>query len=231
MLVAAPREMVDSRVDTVERAGLEVNAVDLESFALQRAIVECRRSMWDDGRLRALVDLAAGHTEVILLHGATFALTRSLPIAGNSFTEALRTHLGCDSATAEARKREVDLVSLIEGGTEEQVTLAKAVQGTLDELLRELRRSINYYQSQMTDSAEDPLTEIVLTGGSSMLKGIAPYMQARLTTPTRVANVLGSSLFAGGHETAPSPWDGPRLGIALGLALKEIALGPLTSKG
>ena len=82
----------------------------------------------------------------------------------------------------------------------------------------------------MADSAEDPLAEIVLTGGSSILKGLAPYMQARLTTPTRVGNVLGSSLFAGGHETAPSPWDGPRLGIALGLALKELVIGSLTGK-
>src|SRR3712207_8425836 len=38
LLVAAPRDMVDSRVDAMELAGLEPIAIDIEAFALVRAI-------------------------------------------------------------------------------------------------------------------------------------------------------------------------------------------------
>ena len=40
MLVAAPREMVDSRVKVIESAGLDPLAVDVEAFALIRSLVE-----------------------------------------------------------------------------------------------------------------------------------------------------------------------------------------------
>jgi type IV pilus assembly protein PilM len=229
MLVVAPREMVESRIDAVQRAGLEVVAVDLEAFALERAVVDCRRSMWDDGKLRALVDIGATHTEVILLHGATFALTRSVPIAGNAFTDALATHLRVDAAAAEERKHTVNLHTLIDGGVESEVNAARAIQGVLDELLREIRRSISYYETQIAESAEtEALAEIVLAGGACRLQGIAPYIEARLTTPTRLANPLGNPLFV--NTTEAHGDDTPGIGIALGLAVKEFLRGPLSAK-
>ena len=39
MLVAAPREMVDSRVSVLEAAGLEPISLDIEAFALIRALI------------------------------------------------------------------------------------------------------------------------------------------------------------------------------------------------
>ena len=51
MLVAAPREMINSRIDAVERAGLEAVSVDLEAFALQRALVDCNRRQFEDGAI------------------------------------------------------------------------------------------------------------------------------------------------------------------------------------
>ena len=43
MIVAAPREIVDSRVRACEAAGLEVESVDIEVFAAYRALVETDR--------------------------------------------------------------------------------------------------------------------------------------------------------------------------------------------
>ena len=48
-------------------------------------------------------------------------------------------------------------------------TLARAVQPVMDELLREVRRSINYYQSQLTDTANSNLPP----GLSARAKGTA----------------------------------------------------------
>lgn len=229
MLVAAPREMVESRIAAVESAGIDVVAVDLEAFALQRAVVDCRRSMWDDGKLRALVDIGAAHTEVTLLQGATFALTRSITIAGDAFTETLRARLGGDTEAAEARKRDVDLRVLIDGGSDQEVAVARALQATTDELLREIRRSINYYQAQIAEAVEaEALAEIVLSGGSSQMNGIAPYIEARLTTPTRIASAMTNPVFGAVGGAEPTA-DGP-LDLALGLSIKEFVTGPLADK-
>jgi type IV pilus assembly protein PilM len=112
---------------------------------------------------------------------------------------------------------------LISGvGDPSQVDLARILQTTIDELLREIRRSINFFQSQLEDEVPSPLVEILLTGGGSQIQGLAPYMTARLGTDTRVVDPFDSSYL----EMTPEAeeWlraQGPHLGVALGLAIKE----------
>lgn len=223
MLVAAPRELVDSRIAAVERAGLDAVAVDIEAFALRRALVELNPDTFDDGNLRAIVDMGANHTEVILFIGSTFALTRFIPISGDTFTDAIKNQLRLGASEAEAHKAEADMSVLISGvGDPSQVDLARILQTTIDELLREIRRSINFFQSQLEDEVPSPLVEILLTGGGSQIQGLAPYMTARLGTDTRVVDPFDSSYL----EMTPEAeeWlraQGPHLGVALGLAIKE----------
>lgn len=232
MLVAAPREMVDSRVETIERTGLEAVGIDIEAFALQRALVDCNRARYSDGALRAFVDMGAAHTEVTLVNGAQFALTRSVNIAGNSFNDAIKNQLRLDATEAERRKLELDLGVLLNpgaAGDPQAVEAPRAIQSTLDELLREIRRSINFYQSQQPEGAEPrPLAEIILSGGNAQMIGLAPYMMARLGTEARVADVFDSAAFDAAPEA--EAWlreQAPRLGIAAGLSVKEHLATPV----
>jgi len=233
MIVAAPREMVESRVETVERAGLEAVSIDLESFALQRALVDCNRRAFEDDQLRAIIDMGAAHTEVSLLSGTRFVLTRAIPVAGDTFTDALKNQLRVDTAEAERIKAEVDLTILLQGGSDPTaVEVARSIQSILDEMLREIRRSVNYYQSQQADGkGQQPLSEIILSGGASQLGGLATYVTARLGTETRVGNALDSPTFDAAAEA--EEWlreQAPRLGTSLGLAIKDMMPSPVAAK-
>ena len=108
---------------------------------------------------------------------------------------------------------------------------AKAVQSVLDELLREIRRSVNFYQSQQEGGEPRPLSEILLAGGSSQLGGLAEYITARLGTTARVADPFESPTFDSSAEAAE--WlreQAPRLGTCLGLAIKEYMHSPIAPK-
>ena len=261
MLVAAPREMVESRIATVELAGLEAVAVDIEAFALLRALVECdvpaaryqsaALSVVEDAPvaaspegaapgpaqppLRALVDLGASHTEVTILRGRNFALTRSIPIAGEAFTSVFRNHFKCSAAEAEQQKSLVDMALLLDPALANDpaaCALPRLLQPQLDELLREVRRSIHYYQSQMDGgpAASTPLSEIVLSGGGAQLQGLAPYMRARLGTEVRVGDAFESALFDTHPEAAAFlQAHHPHLGVGLGLAVKELLSSTLAA--
>jgi type IV pilus assembly protein PilM len=234
MIVAAPREMVESRVEAVERAGLEAVSIDLESFALQRSLVDCNRRAFEGDDLRAVIDMGAAHTEVSLLSGARFVLTRSIPVAGDTFTDALKNQLRIDTAEAERIKAEADLTVLLQGagGDATAVEIARAIQTILDEMLREVRRSVNYYQSQQAEGkAQQPLSEIILSGGASQLRGLATYVTARLGTETRIGNALDGPAFDAAPEAEEWLRDqAPRLGTCLGLAVKEYMHSPVAAK-
>jgi type IV pilus assembly protein PilM len=223
MLVSAPREAVDGRVALLEMLGMDAVSIDTEAFALLRGIFEIEPGTITDG-LQVLVDIGASHTEVTIMNNGAFGLTRSIPLAGNAFTEAIQSQLRGDFAAAEEKKKEVDLATLINGGVNPADAEAlRSLQGSVDEVLREVRRSINYYQSQLPEGmGAINVTEIILTGGSALMEGLAPYMNARLGIETRVAAPFSSSsLEAEPEAIAWLQENGPQLGIALGLALKE----------
>ena len=224
MLVGTSKDLVDSRVIVAQMAGLEAVAVDIEAFSLLRAIVEASDEEFADNSLRAIVDMGASHTEVIILSGPDFALTRSIPIAGDTFADALKNQLRIEASEAELRKLDVDMGALITGeASAESIELARIVQTTVDELLREIRRSINYFQSQLAEEGVSAnLVEILLVGGAAQMRQMATYMTARLGIPTRLCDPFSNPRIEISAEA--EEWlqeQGPSLTGALGLALKE----------
>lgn len=225
-LVAAPREMIDSRVSVLESAGLEPLVIDVEAFSLIRSLVEFSSS---DKYLRqtvALVDMGASHTDVNVVSRGEFALTRNIPIAGDSFTNAIRGLAGASFEDAEQMKLE-----MADGCPLDQINSAqpdnrtwKVVQPLLDELIREIRRSINYYHSQFPEGSVDLFVgKIVLTGGSARMRGMDAYISSKLNVPTEIADVFKQSAISTGR-VAPAFVEehGPVLAVGTGLSLKEL---------
>ena len=103
MLVATPRDLVDSRTNTLEQAGLEPIAIELEPFALMRVAVELPQGALANETV-ALVSIGAAYTHISIVAGGTFVLSRSVTVAGNSFTEAIANGMGIDLAQAEEIK-------------------------------------------------------------------------------------------------------------------------------
>ncbi len=217
MLVAAPNEMINSRLDTLIMAGLEPVAIDVEAFAVQRALLEMGGSADASNSTVALLDIGATSTDVTIITHGHFALTRNIPIAGDHFTNAIKNARRCTFEEAEELKTKVNMATLLSPDADpESQQLARIVQSTLDELLREVRRSVNYYQSQVAEGSLilpiDPrqmivvgeteeaasarrsqpgqVSKLAITGGSALLKGLDAYMEVRLGTKVDHFNIF-----------------------------------------
>ena len=208
MLVVAPNEMVNSRLETLTLAGLEPTAIDVEAFAVQRALLEiggpCEAT---SNTSVALLDIGANSTDVTIVTNGYFALTRHISIAGDHFTSAIRNARNCSPDEAQELKFQADMSALLNPDSEpEAQELARLVQPSMDELLREVRRSVNYYQSQVAEGSLglpiDPrraengggrVSKLIVTGGSALLKGIDAYMGVRLGMPVEQWNVFEDS--------------------------------------
>jgi type IV pilus assembly protein PilM len=57
----------------------------------------------------------------------------------------------------------------------------------LAEMVQELRRSLDYYRGKASDAV---IHEIWLTGGTAKLRNLAPFLEAELGIPTRVADPM-----------------------------------------
>jgi len=233
MLVAAPRDMVDSQVETMELAGLEPVAVEIQPFAALRGLLASNGHAQTDGETTALIGIGAAYTEITIVKDREFVLSRMIPIAGNAFSESIKNALEVDIDEANRIKETATQVVLSE---EERATLdpsaqqaRRAIEPLLDELIREVRRSLAYhdYQQQSPDAEAGELgvSQILLSGGGAKLPRIHEYFQSQLGVPVTVLNVFGHSrLQARGVNPEYLQSHAPTLLVAAGLALRELLL-------
>ncbi|MGI6295202.1 MAG: type IV pilus assembly protein PilM [Armatimonadota bacterium] len=226
MLVAAPKDMIDSRVAVLESAGLEPLVIDIESFAVIRALVEFNATDEYLNSTIALIDVGASHTDVDIVSKGEFALTRNIPIAGDSFTNSIRSLLGGSFEDAEQAKRDMTAQLPIDrlNAADTENKCWRVVQPLLDELIREIRRSIHFYQSQFPEGSVDAqVSKIVLTGGTARMPGLSSYISGRLDIPAQVASVFDQTAIKTGSVAQQFIDEhGPVLAVSTGLALKEL---------
>jgi type IV pilus assembly protein PilM len=242
LLVAAPNEMVNSRVEAMERAGLEPVAVDIEAFALLRSLTAAG---FDLSEPMAVLNMGAAFTDFHILFDENIALTRSIPMGGAMLTQAIVSAANVTVEEAELLKEQMDLqpappfvshAAAVEDGYEPPAPappppgLDMAMQVTmpfLDEILREVRRSLNFYHSQFPEGASQAnVTRLLLCGGTARMRGLAGFLEERLSVPVAVLDLFNATGHLAGVDVEGPTRDWLRgrsadLAIAAGLALKE----------
>ncbi len=184
LLVAAPRTLTDPAVEIAEKCGLEVELVELQPFASVRAV----QAVYQDElpMTYGVVDFGGSHTQISVVRNTVLLLTRYIPIAGETFTAALKGYFHYETEQAQSVKAGLNLAELIEQGSVPQENPPlRLIQPIVDELIREIRRSLNYYQSQYQSgkNSNERIECLYLVGGSVLLKGSADYISHKMGLP------------------------------------------------
>jgi type IV pilus assembly protein PilM len=219
LLVVAYRELVDRYVAACRKAGIGVVGIDLEAFALLRSL-EAPRAVDSEPADAALVAVAIGHDR------STFAVsdrrvcefTRVLEWGGSALDTAVARALDLSPSEAEPIKRSLSLAGgpAPEGLTEEQATAARdAMRRQVQTFARELVSSLQFYQNQ---PASLGIGEIVLTGGTAHLDGLAEDLQRLIGVRVRVGDPLGR-VKVGRRLRTPEPIGS--LAVAIGLGIED----------
>jgi type IV pilus assembly protein PilM len=221
LIVAAPRETVESRVAVCQLAGLEVEFVDIEPFAAYRSLIESDPEAQWVNKTIALVDIGGSATNLSVVAGGVFAMARSLPHGGQTLTEALKTYFRLSTEDAESGKAQLDLRELTDDSPKENPPL-RVVQPHIDDLVREIRRSLNYFQSGGAEGGPQgkAVEMVVLCGGGAKLPGIAEYLSHKLGMPAVSVGIYDNTAFANWSD---DDGKGLELGVVAGLALRPFA--------
>ena len=191
LLVVAYRELIDRYVAACKKAGLRLAGIDLEAFALLRALGD----PLPDGAPpsdAALVVVSVGHdrSTFAVSDGRVCEFTRVLDWGGATLDVAIARELDCAPSEAEPVKRELSLATdnVPEGLTQDQADRAReAVRRQLQTFARELVSSLQFYQNQPGSLG---IGEIVITGGSAHLGGVADELQRLIGVRVEVGDPL-----------------------------------------
>lgn len=164
-----------------------------------------------------LVDIGAENTDLVITDTVRL-WTRTIPIGGNNFTDALANGFKLSFSKAENLKRQATASKYAR-------QIFQAMRPVFADMVGEIQRSIGFYTST---HREAKLDRLVGMGNAFKLPGLQKYLQQNLglnvVRPTEFKNLQGAA-------GRPAEYQEQILsfGIACGLALQGLERGKITS--
>ena len=224
LLVVAPRDQVVPYIDACREAGLRLSGVDLEAFGLLRAFVPPlgTRSRSEDS---ATVVAAIGHEASTLLvaGGGVCEFTRVFDWGGGDLQAAIAEELGVPLMEAGTILTHLSLsgpgrhLDSLDADTRSRAL--EAVRTRLTPFARELVSSLQFYQTQPESLG---IREILITGGTSHLEGLADALHQMIGVNVSVGDPLGRVAVETEIPVALDATIGS-LAVPIGLAIEDEA--------
>ena len=215
LLVVAYCDLVDAYMAACKDARLRLAGIDLEAFALLRALSSPDAAGADKSALVA-VAVGAERSTLAVSDGQTCEFARVLEWGGAALTGALARVLDVESEEAERIKTELSLDGdgPAAGLSADSAGRARdALHMGLQTFARELVSSLQFYQGQ-PDSLG--IREVVLAGGTAQLGGLAVTLERLIGVPVRVGDPLAAVSVAKKLKDGPVS---PSLAVPIGLGM------------
>jgi type IV pilus assembly protein PilM len=216
LLAAAYQDPIDRCVEACRAARLELTGIDVEAFALLRAVAP-RREDVEGALASASVVVSIGHdrSTLAISDGIVCDFMRVLDWGGAKLETAIARELGLTSAEARELKLALDLGDDAAGEDELRLARARAaLRRELETLARELIASLQYYQGEPGSLA---ISEVLVTGGTTRLPGLAEELERLTRVPVRVADPLAGVEVSNGLADRD---DLASLAVAIGLGVE-----------
>jgi type IV pilus assembly protein PilM len=192
LLVVAYRELVDQYVAACKKAGIKLAGIDLEAFAMLRALSTPHGA--DAGEPTAaqvIVNVGHDRSTFAVTDGVHCEFTRVLGWGGQSLSTAIAGALDIELDEATPIKHEISLIAnaVAAEGVDHATfeTASEAVRRELQSFARELVSSLRFYQNQPGSLG---IGEVVLTGGTTHLPGFDEELNRLIGVPVRVGDPL-----------------------------------------
>ena len=210
LLVAAKRELIESKVRVLADAGLQAAAVDVDAFALHNAF-EINYPDAMNGVV-ALVNIGHEVTNINILDDGVPILTRDLTLGTRRFREDLQRERGLGAEEAE---------QLLQG-YDRSPHLDAVLESRGEEIGVGIERAAAFLASSSRSGSQ--LRAIYTCGGGARIPGLTETLSNRLRLTVEQANPLASlRVRDGAFESLVTDEVAPLLMLPIGLALRRVA--------
>ena len=203
LLVAIMREISAKYEAVFSKAGLKIEALEIDAFSLTRALVGSNTSP------HLILDIGHKVCNIVAVSNGNVLLNRTIDIAGDRITKTIARSLNIDTQRAEQIKHKNGMnAGEAQGGTE-------MIGQIMDAVVAEIKKTNKAIKKTYVGIE---ISEIVLTGGGSKLVGMVDYLSKELGLKTRIGEPFAAINYP---ESIQSVIDehGSELVIAVGLAL------------
>ena len=181
LVVAIAKSVVDQTIEILELADLDPVGLEIESIAQARSLLDEK----DEQSTVMIVDIGDCRTSFSITKGGLPCFTSSIPLCGQTLTDAIAKGMKISFEEAERIK-----ITYGVGGDFKEGLLLKMQQPVLENLSQEIERSIDFYLTGLKYSED--INKIILCGGGANTKGILVYLSKKLGREIEIGDSLAN---------------------------------------
>ncbi|MDA2936203.1 pilus assembly protein PilM [Patescibacteria group bacterium AH-259-L05] len=172
VVVAAHKEVVLEWQQFFKDLKIDIDFFDIEALAVFRGLFPkpVKKPV-------CIIDIGAVTTTVAIFEKIDLRFSYSIYTAGDILTAAIAQELKLKTDKAEEMK--------IKNGLTGDKTIAQVIKKTLDPIVHDIKESVEYYEAKR----QKKVSEIVLVGGSSRLRGLVDYFTKQAGMPVRIGEL------------------------------------------
>jgi len=191
LVAALPKEIVDSYLRTLYRAGLVPVAMEPESLALTRFLLQEKKLKLPT----IIIQIGDAKTNLIIYSQNSVRFSFSIPISDCYFIEMIMKNTESSADQAERLKVEcgienfaarTDDVDSKTGPRDKKGKIFEALIPGLVDFVQQIQKCIQYYQSHEENGAESykkNFDKVLICGSGSNLKGLDEFLALKLGMP------------------------------------------------
>jgi type IV pilus assembly protein PilM len=203
--VAVPKTIVDSYLDLANILGLEAVLVEPTLSSSGRLFTIDEHS----DMATFIIDFGSLSSDISIFDKSVL-VTGTVQGGGENFTNQIRDCLAVSQAEAGLIKTRYGL-----GASKRQDEILKALEPTLAQIVKEIRRMMRYYEERY--GTDRPIGQIITLGGGANMPGLSEYLTNVLRLPVRHTDPWQYFNYKGLQP--PSPADKPMYTTVAGLSL------------
>jgi type IV pilus assembly protein PilM len=232
LIAALPREPIDARLRAVVAAGLVPAAMELESQAVARAVLEPGIA-----KSRLIIQIGDTKTNLVIHSNGSIRFTFSIPVSNRYFLEKILANAGTSIAEADNLKVKFgieEFMRLTERGEEnanyqdsrpaaEKRKIFEALIPGLVDFIQQVKKCVQYYQTHDNIQPADSIDKILICGSGANLKGIDEFIALKLGAPVeRVLPRADVKLIESQFGQSAPRQDASAFCVAVGLAMRAL---------
>ncbi len=177
LLVAVPKDIVDSYLVVTNALGLEVAVIETNITSVTRVVAHSEPV---EDVVTLIIDFGSTAADLSIFDGKTARITGSADCGSDKITELISEKLGVSSRQAYTIKNRYGLEL-----SKKQKDISEAIESELLKLINEVKKVQRYYAEH---SPEGEIGQIIILGGGATLPGLSTYITDHIRVPTRLCN-------------------------------------------
>ena len=212
LIVASRAEHVNSRVEAAIGAGLDVVVVDVESYAVERAVQHLRGQFSSEGKdkIVAIIDIGEQFSHLYVFHGMKLIFSREEKFGSKQLLDEIAQHYKITTNQVFAAKSANSLSTDFSSGF---------IEPFQETLLFQIKRTLQFFNSSAQHEVVD---HIFLAGGFIRHQAMDALIQEELGVKTTIVNPLSGMALNQRINADTIINEVPALMVACGLALRKV---------